>query len=73
VANLLLVFGLLSVANLHNKTHCAPYLNNNLGFNIKNYYVGVGQIRVNKQIFCGKLVDRFYLCFTINDDSKYLL
>jgi len=38
VANSSACFVLLSVVNLHNKTNYALYLNNNLGFIIKNHH-----------------------------------
>jgi len=51
VANLRLCLVFLLWLSLHNKTNYALYLNNNLGFIIKNYYGRIRRIRANRVKF----------------------
>jgi hypothetical protein len=47
----MLLLVLPSVVNLNNKTNYALYLNNNIGFTIKNYYGRIRRIRANRAEF----------------------
>jgi len=51
VANLRFCLVFLLWLSLHNKTNYALYLNNNLGFIIKNYYGRIRRIRANRAEF----------------------
>ena len=68
-----LLLSLLSVANLHNKTNCALFLNKYLNSIVKNHQGGIRRIRANRGRFTAKPVDTLHLCFIIKFVSKRLM